>query len=165
MALFNMNNKTFITLIVISTLLFYAMVYIPSIEGKKYHEEFKKTKFDELSIKMHDNFTDEKIEAEITDRNELEFYYNIFANKLEYAQIKERKLYSYSIFFRFYNKKSKKYYIFKVFFDHTKEVERPVFLRVKEEDPGGYGFALSDEDFQFYQKIMEIWEISEKSRI
>lgn len=158
-------NKPVIIITVVFMIFIYTLVFVSSLEAKKYHREFKKIEFDELSIEMYSNFTDEIIEAQITDKDEIEFYYNIFANRLEYAQIKRRKLYSYSLILRFYNTGSKKYFIFKVFFDHTEERERPVFLRVREDNPGGYGFALYDEELEFHNKIMELWKTSEKSRL
>ena len=165
MTIFKTDNKIAIAIICAIGLLFYVLPFISSIEGKKYHREFKKIEFDELSIEMYSNFTDEIIEAQITDKDEIEFYYNIFANRLEYAQIKKKKLYSYSVFLRFYNTDSKEKYIFKVYFDYTEEVIRPVSLRLKEEDLGGYAFALYDEELEFHNKIMELWETSEKSRL
>lgn len=143
----------------------YTLVFVSSLEAKKYHKEFKNMGFDELSIEMYSNFTREIIETKITDKDEIEFYYNIFTNKLEYAQIKKKKLYSYSLTLRFYNTDTQKHYIFEVFFDYTEEIERPVFLRVRDDDPGGYGFALYDEELEFHNKIMELWETSEKSRL
>lgn len=158
-------NKPVIIITVVFMIFIYTLVFVSSLEAKKYHREFKKIEFDELSIEMYSNFTDEIIEAQITDKDEIEFYYNIFANRLEYAQIKKKKLYSYSVFLRFYNTDSKEKYIFKVYFDYTEEVIRPVSLRLKEEDLGGYAFALYDEELEFHNKIMELWETSEKSRL
>ena len=50
------------------------------------------------------------IEAQITDKDEIEFYYNIFANRLNMPRLKEGNI-PYSLILRFYNTGSKNIYI------------------------------------------------------
>jgi hypothetical protein len=168
MTLIRTKNKYVIILIAVFVGTIYLMGYISSIKAKIYHKEFKNETFDKLNIEIVNNFTDEKVEINILEKNELEFHYELFASQLEYdAHIKERKLYDYSVYLKFYNTKYKNLCVFKVFFDNKKAVYRPVYLKEKDkrEEFGGYSFALKDEGFEFYKKIIKIWKTSEKSTL
>lgn len=166
MTLIKANNKYVVLLIIIFVGSLYFLGFITSVQAKLYHKEFAKDTFKKIEIEITHNFSSEIVQVQVIDKNEINYYSNLFANNLNYNErIKERKLYYYSVFLKFYNLNGTNVYFYKVFFDKEKIKIRPVALRSKgnESKPGGYPFALEDETFEFHERIMEIWKTSKKS--
>lgn len=138
----------------------YICLFFNSMAGKLYYKKFTAEEvFDQIEIRIHSHLIVKGITVKVTDQDEIRFFQKLFANNLAISYSKEGKLYDYNIMIKFRNAIRKKNYVYEVFFDKGKIISRPVFLKAKgnESGPGGYLFALTDKNFEFYDKIMNYW--------
>lgn len=139
----------------------YFSVYVSSIKATQYHNEFKNGVFKNLKIEIRNNYyIDRKVQVKIEDKNEIEFYHDLFATTLVNKSTKQRKLYHYSVLITFWDLEEE-IYVYEVFFDKEKAELRPVVLRKKGDSTGlkGYEFTLEDEEFEFYNKIIRFLDV------
>ena len=156
-----MFKKNIVLIIIV--LIFFGYIifqtYINDINGNLYHKNFSRDTFSRLEIEITNNFTDEDLKTKILDKKEILFFYSMFANNIVNNWSKEKRLYDYTILFKFYNRDSTNIYVFDVFFDKEKVPFRPFLLHKKGKNslPSGYGFDLNDTNYKFYDKVIELW--------
>jgi|SRR5690554_3230077 len=156
-------NRKFKFVLIISLLLvgsMYMFMFITFMRATIYYREFKADTFNKIEIEIKNNYTDKKVGVTISDEDQIEYFCDMFVKNLEYGEKKERKLYDYSILFKFYNLSLTNVYIYKLYFDDEKVSFRPVGLAEEGKSSviNAFPFILKDSDYEFYTKMLQILE-------
>lgn len=148
----------FIALLFVGSI--YMFMFITFMRAMVHYRKFKADVFNKIEIEITNNYFDKKVKVSISDKEEIEWFKDMFTRNLEYGEKKGQKLYAYSIILKFYNSSLTDVYIYKIYFDDEKVLIRPVGLAEKGKDSvtNTFPFFLRDVNYEFYSRVLQILE-------